>query len=336
MSLMLAESLETPARIRELLTRDGEVLEALAGWWRASTPAVGVTIARGSSDHAAAYGAYLMGCRLGLPVASLPPSLITLEEAPLRLRGQLALAVSQSGRSPDLIACLAAARGAGAMTVGLVNDLRSPLAAAAEHRLGHHAGEERSVAATKSCLGSMVALARLVSVLAEDAALAEGLGRLPDQLATAADAGCSADAAWLGGADHVYVVARGPGLPAAQEAALKLKETCGLHAEAVSAAELRHGPREIVGPGFAVLALALPGPAEADVRAAADELAQQGATVRIVGVPPAFLTLPTGGEPYLAPIVALQAIYPLVAAAAEALGRDPDRPATLAKVTRTY
>lgn len=336
MSRTLEEALEAPDRVADLLRRDGEIYAALGTRLRTAPPPAALTIARGTSDHAAAYGAYLLARATGRLTASLPPSLVTLENARLAVSGHLAIAVSQSGRSPDLVASLEAARAAGALAVAVVNDAGSPLATAAQLVLPHHAGPERAVAATKSFLCSAVALARLAAAWSGDAALLASLADLPGALRAAAAAGFTADPGWVGSAGHVYVLARGPGLPVAQEVALKLKETCGLHAEAFSSAEVRHGPREAVDAGFAVLALALPGPGQADVLAAAGELAAQGAAVHAVGpVEGALVPLPAGLDPLLAPLAAAQALYPLLVRTAQALGRDPDRPRTLAKVTLT-
>lgn len=336
MSRTLEEALEAPDRVADLLSRDGALYADLGGRLRRSPPAAVLTIARGSSDHAAAYGAYLLSAATGRPVASLPPSLVSLGGAALAVPGQLALAVSQSGRSPDLVACLEAARTGGAVAVACVNEADSPLARAAEIVLPHHAGPELAVAATKSFLCSAAALARLTAAWSEDAGLAGALDGLPAILRAAAEAGLRADTRWVeGAAGHAYVVARGAGLPVAGEVALKLKETCGLHAEAFSSAELRHGPREIVDGRFVVLALAPPGPGQADVLAAARELEGQGAKIVVAGPPDSFLPLPEDLDPRLAPLAAAQALYPLLARTALALGRDPDRPRTLAKVTLT-
>jgi glucosamine--fructose-6-phosphate aminotransferase (isomerizing) len=336
MSRTLEESLEAPDRLADLLARDGGFYAALAARLRLSPPPAAFTVARGSSDHAAAYGAYLIAAATGRPVASLPPSVVSLERVALEVPGHLALAVSQSGRSPDVVACLKAARTGGAVAVACVNETGSPLADAAEIVLPHHAGPERAVAATKSFINSAASLARLAAAWSGDGELGGRLEALPAALRAAADVGLAADPGWAEGVGgHAYVVARGAGLPVARELALKLKEVCGLHAEAFSSAELRHGPREIVDGRFAVLALALPGPGKDDVLAAARELADQGATVLVAGPPGSFLPLPEALDPRLAPLAAAQAFYPLLARTAEALGRDPDRPRTLAKVTLT-
>ena len=336
MSQTLEESLEAPDRVADLLTRDGELYAELGSRLRRSPPPAVLTIARGSSDQAAAFGAYLIAAATGRPAASLPPSLVSLERVALAVPGHLAIAVSQSGRSPDVVACLEAARAGGATAVACVNDPDSPLAAAADAVLPQHAGPERAVAATKSFLASAVALARLAAVWSGDNGLSADLERLPSALRAAVDAGLGANQRWADGPSaHVYVVARGAGLAVAREVALKLKEVCGLHAEAFSSAELRHGPREIVDARFVVLALALPGPSRADVLAAAREMAAQGATVLVAGPPGSFLPLPETIDPRLGPLLAAQAFYPLLARTALALGRDPDRPRTLTKATLT-
>ena len=182
MSLMLEESLEAPERVAGQLARDADLYAALGERLRRAPPPGALTIARGSSDNAAAYGAYLLTLLAGLPVASLPPSLVTLERARLAVDGHLALAVSQSGRSPDIVACLEAARQAGAVAVAVVNDPASPLADAADTVLPQHAGPERSVAATKSFITSLTAIARLAVAWRPDPALAADLERLPDRL----------------------------------------------------------------------------------------------------------------------------------------------------------
>ena len=171
---------------------------------------------------------------------------------------------------------LEAAAAAGALTVAIVNDLASPLARCAAYVLDQHAGPERSVAATKSCITSMVAAARLIALWREDAGLLAALERLPERLEAAAALDWSAGLAVLAPAASLYVVGRGLGLGIAAESALKLKETSALHAEAVSAAELRHGPRAVLEPGFPVLLYALEDSASADAAALAESLVAAG------------------------------------------------------------
>ena len=331
MSMMLAECLEAPQRVRVLLKCDGERYAALVEGLRRDPPPFAITVARGSSDCVASYAAYLATALTGRIVASLPPSQATLEHSPLVLDRALVLAISQSGESPDIVETVRAAAGGGGRTVAIVNAPASPLARIAHHVLDQHAGPERSVAATKSVLCSLAVTARLLAAWSADEALLDGLATLPDHLEAAAAAGLEAEPLPVQPDTPAFIVARGQGLAVAQEVALKLKETCGLHAEAFSAAELRHGPREIVGRRFLVLALALPGPGQEDVRAAARELRAQGARVAVIE-PDAGAEAP---HHRLVPLLALQTLYPVIARTAVALGRDPDRPERLAKVTRT-
>jgi glutamine---fructose-6-phosphate transaminase (isomerizing) len=290
-----------------------------------------------------ALAAYLVMARLGLLVTSLPMSLVTLHGARLRTEGLVSFAFSQSGQSPDLVEPTREFRQRGALTVALVNDEQSPLAQAARWLLPLHAGRERSVAATKSYVAQLVAGARLVAAWQGDAALAAALQALP----AAIDRALAHEATWceaavpaLARAQRMVVVGRGVGLAIALEAALKLKEVCGLQAEALSSAELRHGPLALIEPGYPVLVFAPRGPAQAGLLALADDLRTRGATV-LVAAPVApethgvALPLAITDEPDLDPIAAIVPFYAMLDALARARGRDPDRPPHLSKVTRT-
>jgi len=337
-SAMDRELREAPERVRALLATHQQPYRELARALRRDPPAFVATIARGSSDHAAGYAAALFGILAGRATASLPPSLVTRYGARPELRAALALAVSQSGRSPDLVTVLGQARDGGARCAVLVNDTASPLAALGDHVLPQAAGPERSVAATKSVLCTMAGIALLTALWSEDEGLRTALDGLPDRLAEALACDWGAALAPLETASSLFVVARGPALGIAGEIALKCKETAGLHAEAVSAAEVRHGPRAALGRGVALLALALEDPGGADSRAFAAEVAATGGTVLTAAVEPGpglHLPLPPPLHPLLDPLAALQAFYPLAEALARARGRDPDRPPGLAKVTRT-
>ena len=337
---MLEETRAAPERVRALLGADAAAYAELAERLRAKPPAFVVTIARGSSDHAAAYLASLVGIAAGRVTASLPPSLVTRYDAKLSFEGAFVVALSQSGASPDIVQALQAAQAGGAVTAAIVNDTASPLAAAAAHVLPQHAGPERSVAATKSMLATLTAAARLVATWSEDHSLLQGLDALPERLEAALRCDWSVAAESLTEATRLYVVGRGPGLGIALETALKLKETSGVLAEALSAAEIQHGPKAVIGPGFPVLAYGLADPGGADVRAFAAELVEAGAQVLLASGAAApegarHLPLPAPLHPLLDPIVALQAFYPLAEALARRRGRDPDHPPGLRKVTRT-
>lgn len=337
-SLMLEEARSAGDAVARQLAADTDRCIALGRALRASPPAVTLTVARGSSDHAAAYCAYLIMARLGRIVASLPMSLVTLYKSPLQAQHTLAIAISQSGQSPDVIEPIAYFRAGGATTVALVNDTGSPLARAAEWALPLHAGPERSVAATKSFITSLVAGARLVAHWQDDPPLQAALQGLPESLRLAADTDWSAALDVLVPARGLMVVGRGIGFPVACEAALKLKETSSMQAEAFSGAEIQHGPMALIDPGYPLLIFATRGPALAGLVELAQAMRERRARVLLAApadVPTRDLTLPLAPTPDLDPIVAAQAFYTLAAQLAAARGLDPDQPRHLNKVTRT-
>lgn len=301
-------------------------------------PQLALTVARGSSDHAANYFAYLAMQRTGTPVVSLPMSLITLHHAPLAVRGQLAVALSQSGRSPDLVDTMAALSQAGARTVALVNQPDSPLAAACEWSLPLCAGAEKSVAATKSYIASLSAVARLVAHWQRDEALLAALAELPAALQEATRQDWSPAIEVLQHAERIMVVGRGLGFAVALESALKFKETCAIQAEAFSGAEIKHGPMALIDDGYPLLIFAPRGPEQAGLIALADEMRGRGARVLLAApadVASRDLTLAVAGDEALDPLLAIQSFYLMAARLSEARGLNPDEPRHLNKVTCT-
>jgi len=335
---MFQEAAEAPARIREQLALNAGPLSALAERLRTSPPKAVVTLARGSSDNAATFARYLIETRLGVVTASTPPSVSSVYAAAPDMSGMLCLAISQSGRSPDLLAGAKAAREAGALVVALVNDAASPLGEMAEVTIPLAAGPELSVAATKSFLAALSALTQLVALWLQDAPLLAALERLPGQLDEAWAADWTAAETRLHDAQDLYVLGRGVGFGVAQEAALKFKETCGLHAEALSAAEVRHGPMALVGAAFPVLAFAQDDESRAGVEAVIQTCLEQGAEVIQVGGEPrtGVIDLPApAAHPVVQPILYALSFYRMACQLAVARGFDPDRPPHLKKVTET-
>ncbi|MEO3711605.1 SIS domain-containing protein [Roseateles sp. 2.12] len=336
---MLEECLSAPAAVARQLAADQNAYAALGESLRDAPPSSLLTVARGSSDHAAHYMAYLVMARLGRLVTSLPMSLITLYQSKIACEGLVSLAFSQSGQSPDLVAPTRFFREGGARTVAFVNAEGSPLAAAAEHVFSLHAGPENSVAATKSYIAQLVAGARVVAAWQGDEDLAAALQQLPDDLVKAAGLRWDAAVEALRGADKLFVIGRGTSLPIALEAALKFKETCGIQAEAFSGAEVKHGPMALVEEGYPLLVFAPRGPAQAGLVALAEEMRGRGARVLLAapaGTPGAELPLACTGNEDLDPIAAIQSFYPMVEALARARGLNPDQPRHLAKVTKTH
>lgn len=332
-TLMFNEAAETADVIERQFARNAATVAALAAELRAAPPPFVVTCARGSSDHAATYAKYLFETRIGIVTASASPSVGSVYEAPLALRGALYLVISQSGKSPDLLRNAQAAKAAGARVVALVNVEDSPLAELADTVLPLCAGPEKSVAATKSYLASLAAILQLGAAWHGDAALVATLAGLPAALRQAWQADWRAVTDGLADARNLFVLGRGLGLAAAQEAALKFKETCGLHAEAYSSAEVKHGPMALVGPGFPVLAFAQPDETGAGTAAAAAEFRQRGARVWLAG---AGGDLPLADSaPEITPLLTIQSFYRAINALALRRGFNPDLPPHLNKVTET-
>ncbi|MFJ3045961.1 SIS domain-containing protein [Herbaspirillum chlorophenolicum] len=335
---MLKEARSAADYVAVQVTRERERYAELGKQLRATPPSGIVTVARGSSDHAAGYCAYLTMARLGHIVASLPMSLVTLNRAPLMTKNALAIAISQSGQSPDVVEPIRYFRAGGATTLALVNDATSPLAAAAEWSIPLHAGVETSVAATKSFIASLVAGALLTGHWQDDAAFLHGIDSLPDALRLAADSDWSAAVGALAATDRIMVVGRGIGFPLALEAALKCKETCAIQAEAFSGAEIKHGPMALIDEGYPLLMFATRGPTQAGMVQLADEMRHRGAKVLLAApadIPQRDLTLPVAATPDLDPIVAIQAFYVMAAQLSAARGMDADKPRHLNKVTKT-
>jgi glucosamine--fructose-6-phosphate aminotransferase (isomerizing) len=334
---MFREAAAAPDAVREQLLANAARVERLAQRLRANPPRAVVTCARGSSDHAATFARYLIETRLGTLTSSASPSVSSIYDARPDLAGTVMLAISQSGTSPDLLATVSTARSAGARIVALVNAESSPLAQLADDLIPLHAGPERSVAATKSYITSLSAIVHLVASWSRDAPLTAALQQAPELLAHAWELDWSAGVEHLTAVNNLFVVGRGLGLAIAQEAALKFKETCALHAEAVSAAELRHGPMALVRPGFPLLLFTQNDASRAGVAQLAAELVAQGANVLIAGAGASGATrLPTqDAHPVIEPLLFAQSFYRLANALSLARGSDPDRPPHLIKVTET-
>jgi glucosamine--fructose-6-phosphate aminotransferase (isomerizing) len=335
---MRLEAGEAPAAVARLLAAESQAFAALGAELRHRPPLSMLTVARGSSDHAAHYMAYLVMARLGRLVTSLPMSLVTLYHSQLVCDGLVALAFSQSGQSPDLVAPLAWLGQQGAHTVAFVNDTGSPLAMGAHRCIGLHAGPELSVAATKSYIAQLAAGAALVAAWQQDTAFAHALAALPEALTPAwvQDWGAGVDV--LQRAERLYVIGRGTGLPIAMEAALKFKEVCGIHAEAYSGAEVQHGPMALVHEGFPMLVFAPRGPAQAGLLQLATQMRERGARVLLAapaGTPGAELPIAPAGHVDLDPITMVQSFYGMVESLARLRGLNPDQPRHLNKVTKT-
>jgi len=333
--MMLADELrQAPEAVARQAGELAEPLAELGERLRRRPPRLVLTCARGSSAHAATFAKHLIELYLGVPVAAAAPNIASVYRRPLDLKGQLFLAVSQSGRSDDLLANADMARQAGALTVAVVNDPESPLAEVCDSVLPIGAGPERSVAATKTVVASLAVLLRLVARWTDDQRLPDALDRLPERLEAAGRLDWSAALDPLAEAGSLIALGRGPTLAVAREAALKLKEVANLHAEAFSGAEFLHGPVALVSTRYPILVLMPTDAAAEGLRRLSADLAGKGAAL--------FTAAPDGSLPVVAPahpatdaICLIQSFYAILPALAARLGVDPDRPRHLQKVTRT-
>lgn len=337
-SLMLQETEQSPAVVAGLLEKGAGTFAEIARIFQKSEPAVITTAARGSSDHAATFFKYLMEITMGIPVASIGPSVASVYGSKLKLKNGLHFTVSQSGASPDIVAAQEAAKKGGATTIAVVNVVDSPLGNVADVVLALHAGEEKSVAATKSFIAAVAALSGVVASASGDASLQAGLQRLPEALAATRPDGREAVENLLFNARSLYTGGRGTAFAIALEAALKAKETANIHAEAFSLAELMHGPMRLVEEGFPIISF-LPRDEAFDTNMQAlKRLHSFGASIVSLSdaeTPGFRLPSASTGNAHLDPLVSLINYYRVIEAVTRRKGFDPDKPRNLNKVTVT-
>jgi glucosamine--fructose-6-phosphate aminotransferase (isomerizing) len=335
---MAAEFREAPDIVRRQAQDLAQPITELGAALRRRAPQVVVTCARGSSAHAATFGKHLIERHLGIPCAAAAPVIASIYRKPLQLAGQLFLAISQSGRSDDLVESARLAREAGAVTAAMVNETESPLAAACEFVLPIEAGLEESVAATKSFVATLAALLRVTAAWTGDAAMSAAVDRLPERLANAAELDWSAAAGPFTAAQSLVTIGRGPTLAIAREAALKFKETCNLHAEAFSGAEFMHGPVSLVSDFYPVLMFTPTDAAAQRFSALAADLRGKGAAVFATGADHGMagaLPVVTPDHPDADAVCLIQSLYAFVVSLSLLRGTSADQPRHLRKVTRT-
>ena len=333
---------EQPDAIARLIAKERGNAAELARRITRLDPRFVVVAARGSSDNAARYAQYLFGGLLRLPVALAAPSMFTLDGPPPRVDGALVIGVSQSGQSPDIVAVLAQARRQGALTVAITNDTASPLGQTADQVIALHAGEERSIAATKTYTASLAALALVaVSAVADPdrrQRCLDALATAPSLLGQAIDlARPAADpiAQRWPAHDRAAIIGRGYHYATAHEIALKLKELTQIGAEPYSPADFRHGPIAMVEAGYPVMVIGAAGAPDPTANAVLQRLRRAGANIITIGAPDADIASPAAPHPWLAPLTTIAGGQLLVLALAARLAKDIDAPRGLRKITRT-
>lgn len=338
MSQMRREVLEIPDAVERLLSNGLPDIETAADLLRRRDPLFLATVARGSSDHVATYLKYASELLLGVPVASLGPSIASIYKTPLRLRGAGCISISQSGQSPDIVAMAHSANTQNALTLALTNDPTSPLSKASLQTINIHAGAEISVAATKTFVNSAVAALLLLARWKRDDDLTAAIHALPEQLAKANQIDWPNLRDALEGQGSIYTLGRGPSWAMSNEAALKFKETCQIHAESYSSAEVLHGPVSIVGSGFPVLGLTANDAAQTALVEVADSIATKEANVFVTSDKcrnAARLEHIRTNHPLTDPIALITSFYAMVERLAQSRGINPDAPRHLKKVTET-
>lgn len=340
---MRKEIHEQPQVIARLLDAEGGAISALARRWRARPPRLVVMAARGSSDNAALYGRYLIEILLGIPVSLAAPSVRTLYKARLRLRDATTICLSQSGRSPDIVEYMRGAAEMGARTLAVTNDPASPLARAADDVLLLHSGPERSVAATKTYTAQLTVLSMLVAAAAGHRRLIDAHRSLPALIATALDQDSEVEhlARKYRRITECITVSRGYNFATALEAALKLRETSAIGAEALSSADLLHGPIASIGRGLPVLVIVPQGKALRHLTDIVSRLRRRGASVIVIssdrrspGSAGTRLEAPEASHEALSPQLFAVPVHLLAYHLAILRRFDPDRPRGLKKVTR--
>ncbi|MGA7326813.1 MAG: SIS domain-containing protein [Rhodomicrobium sp.] len=313
-------------------------IEELVARLKQKPPNVVVTCARGSSGHAGVFAKHLFERYLGVPVAAAAPSIASIYKGQLALKDQLFLAISQSGRSDDLLEMTKSAKRSGAVTAAVVNASESPLTSVCDFVLPIGAGPELSVAATKTFVATLAALLRLTAAWTGSRNLRGALDRLPVRLSEAANLDWTSAIGTLARAPSLVTIGRGPTFAIAREAALKLKETCNLHAEAFSGAEFLHGPVALVSSRYPILMFVPSDAAAEGMLNLAIDLRKKGTALFAAGMGAGKSgTLPVlpADQPEADAICLIQSFYIMAVALANKLGMDAGRPRHLSKVTRT-
>jgi len=335
--LMAAEMAEQPAILEALLQRRSQIVDQVRALLPHPLSGI-VLVARGSSDHAALYGRYLFEMASHRPAGLAAPSIQTLYESKVDFRGYLAVAISQSGRTPEVVTVLRRMRASGARTMAIVNEARCPLQRAADLTLNVEAGTERAVPATKSVTATLLALGIVAQALGRVPWRAREIAALPETISALLGDGHPSDAVAreITSAGRVIITGRGLMLAAAFETALKIRETSSIFAEAISGADLRHGPIATIGPGFPAVVLSGHGSSAADASQLAAHLRRRGGLVTTVGPGPrAVIPLPAALPEALLPIAAVVRAQQLAQLVAQRRGLDADAPDGLRKVTLT-
>jgi glucosamine--fructose-6-phosphate aminotransferase (isomerizing) len=328
-TIMEQEARQSPQIIAEQVKSNSTIVNKIGKKIREFDPKMVMIIGRGSSDHAGVFAKYLIEIEANIPTMAAAPSVSSVYKKQLKLDSAVVIVISQSGRSPDIIAQAKMAKAGGAYCIAIVNDETSPLKDIVDDVLPIRAGKEISVAATKSYLATLSALLHLTSAWTENTVLLTALKQFPLFMEKAVSAKVQLPPTAFSQVNNMVVLSRGVGFAIAKEMALKLKEVCSIHAEAFSSAEFLHGPITLVEKGLVILNCSVKDESEQSHDEQIQEVIRRGADVthlNQVGV---------SVHPRLAPLLVLQRFYIDIANVSIARGLNPDIPKGLNKVTQT-
>lgn len=337
MTYMAKEILDIPNVIERQNEANASTLIELAEYLKKAKPTQVITLGRGSSYNASIYGKYLFETGLGIPVSVAAPSLATIYQQPLKTDNAILIVTSQSGQSPDLIRFAHMMKEQGTKIIGIINDEKSPLAKECDFLFGIKAGDEKSVAATKSFVGSLSIYAAIFAAWNEDRDLADALVNLPFTLDQVVNSEWPALIEHLAHAKDLFVIGRGVGLSAAVEAALKLKETCQIHAEGISASEIFHGSVSLITPQYPIISFVGSDASRESCLEVNKKLEGYGAQVFSIDSKASdeFTLVVPEVHPLLQPLVQISAYYRVIEKLSNHRGLNPDVPPNLKKVTET-
>lgn len=337
-TFMKQEVLEIPSVINQIISHSTHDIKYIAQRLNEQNIPYIATIARGSSDHAASYLKYAIELMAGIPVASIGPSVSSVFNKQLNLAGAACISISQSGQSPDILSATEMAMANGATSIAITNNQQSPLSKSCDYSIDICAGVEKSVAATKTFVSSIISGLLLIAYWKNDKPLLEAIHALPDQASDALECNWDALVEAVNGCRSLFTIGRGPAWAISNEAALKFKETCQIHAESYSSAEVMHGPKTIIGPQFPIVAFASRDATEASLIEAVNQLSDQGgqcfvtSDIKCKGTKLPFVS---SGHPLTDPLLLIISFYNFVEKLALAKGLNPDEPPHLKKVTET-
>ncbi len=336
---------QQPEVISRLLREEKPTFERLSADLLRRDPAFLLIAARGTSDNAARYANYLFGALNRLPVALATPSLFSIYQSPPDLRRACVLGISQSGKSPDIVSVLEEGKKQGALTIAITNEPVSELAQCADYVIDLHAGEERSIAATKTYTAELAAIAGLSVCLAKSAPHWEALERIPQAMQRTLETEQTIRQIVP---RYRYMracvsIGRGFNYCTAFELALKIKELTYTVVEPFSTADFLHGPIALLAEGFPVIVIAPSGAMQKDMLTFLREVRRKHAETLVLSDVKALLELgrvqiplPSGIPEWLSPMVAILPgqLFAMYLAAERDI--DPDHPRSLHKVTKTH